>query len=81
MVVDLPLFPLGTVLFLGVLQLQQVLHYSALAAGLALLPLTLVLMLLSSQSGKLATRIGPSQSSPPTSSKVEEADDGGSSWR
>ncbi len=50
---------LGTVLFLGVLQLQQVLHYSALAAGLALLPLTLVLMLLSSRSGKLATRIGP----------------------
>jgi EmrB/QacA subfamily drug resistance transporter len=50
---------LGTVLFLGVLQLQQVLHYSALTAGLALLPLTLVLLALSSRSGKLATTIGP----------------------
>ncbi len=49
----------GTVLFLGVLQLQQVLHYSALDAGLALLPLTLILMALSSWSGRLATRIGP----------------------
>jgi EmrB/QacA subfamily drug resistance transporter len=50
---------LGTVTFLGVLQLQQVLHYSALSAGLALLPLTLVLLALSSRSGKLATQIGP----------------------
>jgi EmrB/QacA subfamily drug resistance transporter len=50
---------LGTVLFLGVLQLQQALHYSALGAGLALLPLTLILLALSSRSGKLATQIGP----------------------
>ena len=50
---------LGTVLFLGVLQLQQVLHYSALGAGLALLPLTLILLVLSARSGKLATQIGP----------------------
>jgi EmrB/QacA subfamily drug resistance transporter len=49
----------GTVAFLGVLQLQQVLHYSALSAGLAFLPLTLVLLALSSRSGKLATQIGP----------------------
>jgi EmrB/QacA subfamily drug resistance transporter len=50
---------LGTVLFLGVLQLQQVLHYSPLEAGVAFLPLTLILMALSSRSGKLATMIGP----------------------
>ncbi len=50
---------LGAVTFLGVLQLQQVLHYSPLASGLALLPLTLVLLALSSRSGKLATAIGP----------------------
>jgi hypothetical protein len=50
---------LGTVLFLGVLQLQQVLHYSPLEAGVAFLPLTLILLALSSRSGKLATTIGP----------------------
>jgi EmrB/QacA subfamily drug resistance transporter len=49
---------LGTVLFLGVLQLQQVLHYSPLEAGVAFMPLTLILLALSSRSGKLATTIG-----------------------
>ncbi len=50
---------LGAVTFLGVLQLQLVLHYSALASGTALLPLTLILLAFSARSGKLATRIGP----------------------
>jgi EmrB/QacA subfamily drug resistance transporter len=50
---------LGAVLFLLVIQLQQVLHYSPLAAGSALLPLTLILLTLSSRSGRLASRIGP----------------------
>lgn len=50
---------LGTVTFLGVLQLQESLHYSALASGTALLPMTLILLALSSRSGKLTTTIGP----------------------
>jgi EmrB/QacA subfamily drug resistance transporter len=50
---------LGAVLFLGVLQLQEVLHYSALESGVALLPLTLILLAFSARSGKLATTIGP----------------------
>jgi EmrB/QacA subfamily drug resistance transporter len=50
---------LGAVLFLGVLQLQQVLHYSPLESGVALFPLTLIMLALSSRSGKLATSIGP----------------------
>jgi len=50
---------LGAVIFLVVLQLQQVLHYSPLAAGSALLPLTVILLVLSSRSGRLAGRIGP----------------------
>ncbi|TMC51456.1 MAG: MFS transporter [Chloroflexi bacterium] len=50
---------LGAVLFLVVIQLQQVLHYTPLQAGAALLPLTLLLLALSSRTGRLATRIGP----------------------
>jgi EmrB/QacA subfamily drug resistance transporter len=50
---------LGAVTFLGVLQLQLVLHYSALASGTALLPMTLILLALSSRSGKLTTTLGP----------------------
>ena len=49
---------LGGALFLLSLQLQQTLGYSALAAGLALLPIT-VIMLLSSRVGALAQRTGP----------------------
>ena len=50
---------LGTVLFLFVLNLQVVAGYGALAAGLSGLPITLMLLLLSARSGRLATRIGP----------------------
>ena len=49
---------LGGALFLLALQLQQTLGYSALAAGLALLPIT-VIMLLSSRVGAMAQRTGP----------------------
>ncbi len=50
---------LGAVTFLLVLQLQDVLGYSPLEAGISLMPLTLILLSLSSTSGKLADRIGP----------------------
>ena len=50
---------LGAVTFLLVIYLQQVLHYSPLGAGAALLPLTALLLGLSSTTGKLANRIGP----------------------
>jgi EmrB/QacA subfamily drug resistance transporter len=50
---------LGTVLFLLVLQLQVVAGFSPLAAGTALLPLTLIMLALSARSGALADRIGP----------------------
>jgi hypothetical protein len=50
---------LGGVLFLLVVDLQEVLGYSALAAGAALLPLTLIMLAFSAQTGKLSSRIGP----------------------
>jgi predicted MFS family arabinose efflux permease len=50
---------LGAVLFLLPIQLQQVNGYSPLASGAALLPVTLIMLLLSAQSGALASRIGP----------------------
>ena len=50
---------LGAVTFLVILYLQEVLKYSPLAAGMSLLPLTLILLTLSAQSGKLVDRIGP----------------------
>jgi EmrB/QacA subfamily drug resistance transporter len=50
---------LGAVTFLLVLQLEDVLHYTPLAAGVSLLPLTLVMLLFSSRSGRLASKIGP----------------------
>jgi len=50
---------LSAVMFVVVLALQVVAGYGALAAGLSMLPTTLVLLLLSSRSGALATRIGP----------------------
>jgi Na+/melibiose symporter-like transporter len=46
-------------LFLLVLQLQVVSGYSPLAAGSALLPVTLLMLALSARSGKLAQRVGP----------------------
>jgi EmrB/QacA subfamily drug resistance transporter len=50
---------LGGVLFLLPVVLQVVGGYSPLASGVALLPLTAVMFLLSSRSGRLASRIGP----------------------
>ena len=50
---------LGGAFFLLVLQLQIVLGYSALEAGSALLPVTLLMLVLSSRAGALAQRIGP----------------------
>lgn len=50
---------LGGALFLLALQLQESLGYSALRAGLALLPATLVMLLLSSRIGALSGRTGP----------------------
>jgi EmrB/QacA subfamily drug resistance transporter len=48
----------GTI-FLLVLQLQVVSGYSPLAAGVSLLPLTLLMLALSARAGALAQRIGP----------------------
>jgi EmrB/QacA subfamily drug resistance transporter len=45
--------------FLLVVHLQQVLGYSALAAGSALLPVTMLMLALSARAGQLAERIGP----------------------
>ena len=45
--------------FLLAVVLQIVWGYSPLASGLALLPLTIILLALSARSGKLAARIGP----------------------
>jgi len=50
---------LGGALFLLVIELQRALGYSALAAGAALTPITVLLLLLSSPAGRLAGRIGP----------------------
>lgn len=50
---------LGGVLFLLPVELQVVDHYTPLESGLALMPLTLIMLLLSARSGRLATRIGP----------------------
>jgi EmrB/QacA subfamily drug resistance transporter len=50
---------LGTVLFVLVLELQTAGGYGALTAGLATLPVTVVMLLGSTRSGALAARIGP----------------------
>jgi EmrB/QacA subfamily drug resistance transporter len=50
---------LGAALFLVVLELQVVLDYSALESGCALLPITVLMLLLSPRAGQLAQRIGP----------------------
>ncbi|WP_128379793.1 MFS transporter [Streptomyces cavernae] len=49
----------GGFFFLVALQLQVVSGYSALGAGTALLPTTVLMLLLSSRSGALGERIGP----------------------
>lgn len=50
---------LGAMFLLLVVHLQVVVGWSPLAAGSALLPVTVVMLLLSSRSGALAARIGP----------------------
>jgi EmrB/QacA subfamily drug resistance transporter len=50
---------LGGTFFLLAVDLQQVLHYSPLLAGAALIPVTVVMLFLSARAGNLAQRIGP----------------------
>jgi MFS family permease len=50
---------LGGIVFFLVLQLQTVSGYGPLPAGLALFPITVVMLLLASRGGQLASRIGP----------------------
>ncbi|HEX4018157.1 MAG TPA: MFS transporter [Frankiaceae bacterium] len=50
---------LSAFLFLVPVQLQTVAGYTPLAAGVSLLPLTVLMLLLSARSGALAARIGP----------------------
>ena len=50
---------LGGALFLLPIELQLVAGYSPLESGLALLPLTVVMLLFSARSGQLSARIGP----------------------
>jgi EmrB/QacA subfamily drug resistance transporter len=49
----------GGALFLLVVQLQQSLHYSATAAGLATLPMTIITMIGAPWAGSLGQRTGP----------------------
>jgi MFS family permease len=49
----------GGALFLLALQLQQSLHYSALAAGVSMLPMTIIMLIGSPWAGALAQRTGP----------------------
>ena len=50
---------LGGAFFLLVVQLQNVLGYSAFEAGAATFPITILMLALSARSGALAARIGP----------------------
>jgi EmrB/QacA subfamily drug resistance transporter len=50
---------LGGALFLLPVELQIVEGYSPLASGLSLLPITVIMLLFSARSGRLASRIGP----------------------
>jgi predicted MFS family arabinose efflux permease len=50
---------MGVMFFLLVLDLQQVAGYSPIVAGTALLPVTILMLLLSARAGGLAQRIGP----------------------
>lgn len=51
-------FGFGGAIFLLVMQLQYALRYSPLQAGAALLPITLLTLVLSPQAGKLTGRVG-----------------------
>jgi Na+/melibiose symporter-like transporter len=50
---------LGAVVFFLVIDLQTVVGYGALEAGLATLPLTLIMLALAARGGALGARIGP----------------------
>ncbi|NJP88063.1 MFS transporter [Nonomuraea sp. FMUSA5-5] len=50
---------MGVVFFLLVVQLQVVSGFSPIAAGLAMLPTTILMLLLSARAGELAKRVGP----------------------
>ncbi len=50
---------LGGALFLLPVELQLVAHYTPLDSGLALIPVTLIMLVFSARSGQLSTRIGP----------------------
>jgi EmrB/QacA subfamily drug resistance transporter len=50
---------LGGALFLLPVELQLVAHYTPLESGLALLPLTVIMLAFSARSGQLSARIGP----------------------
>jgi EmrB/QacA subfamily drug resistance transporter len=50
---------LGAVTFFLVLDLQTVLGYGALEAGMSLLPITVLMLLLAARGGELGSRIGP----------------------
>lgn len=50
---------IGGILFLMPVQLQIALGYSALEAGMATLPITVLMLLLSPRAGDLARRVGP----------------------
>jgi len=50
---------LGGALFLLPIQLQEAVGFTPLMAGTALLPITIIMLTLSSRSGALAARIGP----------------------
>ena len=50
---------MGAVFFLLLLQLQVVAGFRPIAAGTAILPITVIMLALSSRSGALAYRIGP----------------------
>jgi EmrB/QacA subfamily drug resistance transporter len=50
---------LGAVMFFLVIDLQTVLGYGALQAGLATLPLTIIMLFLAARGGELGARIGP----------------------
>jgi EmrB/QacA subfamily drug resistance transporter len=51
--------PLGAMFFLLVVHLQQVVGYSPVQAGLATLPITVLMLVLSARAGQVAQRIGP----------------------
>ena len=50
---------LGAIMFFLVIDLQTVLGYGALEAGLATLPLTVIMLFLAARGGELGARIGP----------------------